>query len=202
MRLISNRPIIKLKLYIVLDYYRVRYFRGRVSNFNQSEARKDCFLASDWSKFETPPHKYRTQFFMFKFHSYISPPQCVRWSLLPQSYIAKEVVNEPVLKDYLAVKDMIINALIYHLDNHPDTGKQNRRFFPRHPSSLVVVRVLRRFVTSFSPFGVRINLNKLTLYCIYEVQFLNDIRVSPVTFSPSRLLLLNATVTLLQVDQV
>ena len=67
-------------------------------------------------------------------------PQCVRWSLLPQSYIAKEVVNEPVLKDYLAVKDMIINALIYHLDNHPDTGKQNRRFFPRHPSSLVVVR--------------------------------------------------------------
>ena len=30
--------------------YRVRYFRGRVSNFNQSEARKLCFLASDWLK--------------------------------------------------------------------------------------------------------------------------------------------------------
>ena len=31
---------------------RVRNYRGRVSNFNQSEARKHCFLASDWSKFE------------------------------------------------------------------------------------------------------------------------------------------------------
>ena len=35
--------------------YRVRNYRGRVSNFNQSEARKHCFLASDWSKFETLP---------------------------------------------------------------------------------------------------------------------------------------------------
>jgi len=72
-------------------------------------------------------------------HQYIPDlMQCVRWSLLPQSYIAKEVVNEPVLKSYLAVKDMIINALIFHY-NHPDNSKQNRRFFPRHPSSLVVV---------------------------------------------------------------
>ena len=38
-----------------LSVNRVRYFRGRVSNFNQSEARKHCFLASDWSKFETLP---------------------------------------------------------------------------------------------------------------------------------------------------
>ena len=34
---------------------RVRNYRGRVSNFNQSEARKHCFLVSDWSKFETLP---------------------------------------------------------------------------------------------------------------------------------------------------
>ena len=40
--------------------YRVRNFRGRVSNFNQSEARKHCFLASDWLKFETLPRKFRT----------------------------------------------------------------------------------------------------------------------------------------------
>ena len=40
--------------------YRVRYSRGRVSNFNQSEARKHCFLSSDWLKFETLPRKYRT----------------------------------------------------------------------------------------------------------------------------------------------
>ena len=33
--------------------YRVRNFRGRVSNFNQSEARKQCVLASDWLKFRT-----------------------------------------------------------------------------------------------------------------------------------------------------
>ena len=39
---------------------RVRYFRGRVSNFNQSEARKQCFLASDWFKFVTLLQKYRT----------------------------------------------------------------------------------------------------------------------------------------------
>ena len=29
---------------------RVRYYRGRVSNFDQSESRKHCFLASDWLK--------------------------------------------------------------------------------------------------------------------------------------------------------
>ena len=27
---------------------RVRYFRGRVTNFYQSEARKHCILDSDW----------------------------------------------------------------------------------------------------------------------------------------------------------
>ena len=42
---------------------RVRNFRGRVSNFNQSEARKQCFLASDWLKFETLPRKFRTLFY-------------------------------------------------------------------------------------------------------------------------------------------
>ena len=35
-------------------------FCGRVSNFLQSEARKQCFLASDWLKFETLPQKYPT----------------------------------------------------------------------------------------------------------------------------------------------
>ena len=39
----------------------MRYFRGRVSNFNQPKARKHCFLTSDWLKFETLPRKYRTQ---------------------------------------------------------------------------------------------------------------------------------------------
>ena len=42
------------------DHHRVRYFRGRVTNFNQSEARKHSFLASDWLKFVTLPRKYRT----------------------------------------------------------------------------------------------------------------------------------------------
>ena len=42
------------------DSCRVRYFRGRVSNFDQSESRKHSFLASDWLKFETLPRKYRT----------------------------------------------------------------------------------------------------------------------------------------------
>ena len=39
---------------------RVRNFRGRVSNFNQSEARKQSVLASDWLKFVTLPRKYPT----------------------------------------------------------------------------------------------------------------------------------------------
>ena len=39
---------------------RARNFRGRVSHFNQSEARKQCFLASDWLKYETLPRKFRT----------------------------------------------------------------------------------------------------------------------------------------------
>ena len=34
---------------------RVGYFRGKVSYFNQSEARKYCFLASNWMIFETLP---------------------------------------------------------------------------------------------------------------------------------------------------
>ena len=38
---------------------RVRYYWGRVSNFNQSEAIKHCFLASDWLRFVTLPRKYR-----------------------------------------------------------------------------------------------------------------------------------------------
>ena len=45
---------------IEIEIYRVRYFRGRISNFNQSEARKHCFLVSDWLKFETLPRKYLT----------------------------------------------------------------------------------------------------------------------------------------------
>ena len=36
-------------------YLRVRYFRGIDSNFNQSEARKHCFLASDWLKLFSQP---------------------------------------------------------------------------------------------------------------------------------------------------
>ena len=44
----------------MVNTFRLRYFRGRVSNLNQSEARKQCFLASDWLKFETLPRKYRT----------------------------------------------------------------------------------------------------------------------------------------------
>ena len=39
---------------------RVRYIWGRVSKYHQSEAGKDCFLASDRLKFETLPRKYRT----------------------------------------------------------------------------------------------------------------------------------------------
>ena len=39
---------------------KVRYFWERVSNFNQPEARKYHFLASNWLKFVTLPRKYRT----------------------------------------------------------------------------------------------------------------------------------------------
>ena len=44
----------------IIQVYSVRYFRGRVSNFNQSEARKHSFIASDRLKFETLSRKYRT----------------------------------------------------------------------------------------------------------------------------------------------
>ena len=37
-------------------------FRGGFSCFDQSEARKQCFLASDWSGCGTLPRKYRTLF--------------------------------------------------------------------------------------------------------------------------------------------
>ena len=40
------------QLQFVSAIYRVRYFRRMVSNFDQSEARKHCFLASDWLEYE------------------------------------------------------------------------------------------------------------------------------------------------------
>ena len=51
--------------------YRVRNFRGRVSYFNQSEARMHCFLASDWLKCETLPQKFRTLLCKVKLRSFI-----------------------------------------------------------------------------------------------------------------------------------
>ena len=39
---------------------RVRYFRGRVSYFDQSGPGKHRFLASDWLKYETLPLNCRT----------------------------------------------------------------------------------------------------------------------------------------------
>ena len=47
---------------LMCNNYTVRNNRGRVSNFNQSEARKHYSLASnsDWSKFVTLPRLYRT----------------------------------------------------------------------------------------------------------------------------------------------
>ena len=50
------------KILYNITSYRVRNFRGRVSYFNQSDARKHCFLASDWLKYETLPRKFRTLF--------------------------------------------------------------------------------------------------------------------------------------------
>ena len=52
-------------LTITINAYhnRVRYYRGRVSNFDQSEARKHCILASYLLKFETLPRKYRVTFY-------------------------------------------------------------------------------------------------------------------------------------------
>ena len=41
----------------------VRFFRGRVPNFNQSEGREQYFLASDWLKSETLPRNYRALLF-------------------------------------------------------------------------------------------------------------------------------------------
>ena len=38
-----------------IECFRIRYYRGRVSNFDQSESRKHCFLASDRLKFVTLP---------------------------------------------------------------------------------------------------------------------------------------------------
>ena len=43
--LVSGDPVVDHDF--ILTSYRVRYFRGRVSYFNQSVARKHCFLTSD-----------------------------------------------------------------------------------------------------------------------------------------------------------
>ena len=55
MTLYSPCHYLVLSLYSAGIPYRIRIYRGRVTNFDQSEARKQCVLASDWSKFETLP---------------------------------------------------------------------------------------------------------------------------------------------------
>ena len=46
---------------------RVRYFRGTVSNFNESEARKHLVLASDWLIFETLPENTKIPWLLYNF---------------------------------------------------------------------------------------------------------------------------------------
>ena len=52
----------RAQMFVFQTTNRVRNFRGRVSNFNQSDARKQCVLASDWLKFVTLPRKCHTLF--------------------------------------------------------------------------------------------------------------------------------------------
>ena len=80
--------------------YRVRYFWGRVSNFDQSEARKQCFLASDWLKFEALPRKYRTLYFPM---IYITP------SRLRFNFIT--ILEKKVWSFYLQLFESIVRRL-------------------------------------------------------------------------------------------
>ena len=41
-------------------YYGIFGEGFHISSFDQSEARKLCFFASDWSRYETLPRRYRT----------------------------------------------------------------------------------------------------------------------------------------------
>ena len=47
-------------IFFIVIEYGIFGDRGGVSNFHQPEARRDCFLASDWRKFEALPRKYRS----------------------------------------------------------------------------------------------------------------------------------------------
>ena len=57
--------MIKFEIFIINIVNGVRYFRGRVSNFNQSEARKHCFLASNWLKVVALPASAKILYSMF-----------------------------------------------------------------------------------------------------------------------------------------
>ena len=63
--------------------YGVRNFRGRVSHFNQSGARIQCFLASDWLKYETLPRKFRSLYFYTSSNFKLQASCTVRYFLLP-----------------------------------------------------------------------------------------------------------------------
>ena len=65
----THRPFSRLEIEITVIVHGGRYFRGRVSNFNQPEARKQCVLAPDWLRIVTLPRKYRTLFEELKFHT-------------------------------------------------------------------------------------------------------------------------------------
>ena len=56
----SNDCFVETEAKLFSPINRVRYFRGRVSYFDQSGPGKHRFLASDWLKYETLPRNCRT----------------------------------------------------------------------------------------------------------------------------------------------
>ena len=81
-----------------LETNKVRYFRGRVTNFNQSEARKQCFLAFYWLKFETILRKYRTlQYYYLLFNERIRYLQVIMIEDPIRNYSVTNIIS-PLLK--------------------------------------------------------------------------------------------------------
>ena len=103
----------------------MQYLRGRVPNFNQSEAGKDCFLAFDWLKFGTLSGKYRCLLSYNKLQpnlpQAITIPPLARWPTNPGFTVNMWVSLDPrfMLPNYkpflywyvIFVKNIICNQV-------------------------------------------------------------------------------------------
>ena len=88
---------------------RAWYFWERVQNINQSEARKQCFLASDWLKFGTLPRKSRITLYvtvLFLMPSTMKTAYLDSFTNILPLKLASNHITEHLINEYVKSKTL------------------------------------------------------------------------------------------------